>query len=231
MRAQYQSVPSTPNMGAQIRGVKGPVGQITDTSERAIKDRLRDSLDDLGGKSAGFTLQKVAELTGENYKNVQRWVAGDTTLPAHFVARFAAALPVDAGWILTGISSERAPARHDGPDRGPRPISSAEWEDLRTLLDSALSALTVARRRVVESATGEGGGAEGAARPGLASTPEPTAPQPDRLPPPAATKSRDDVDRQLYEMGKALKESPPPTPVDSERPRQSRRNDPRTSRG
>lgn len=50
----------------------------------------------------GYSLPDLAEATGESYRNVHRWVREDIRVPAHFVARFAEAVPVNPTWLLTG---------------------------------------------------------------------------------------------------------------------------------
>lgn len=50
----------------------------------------------------GYSLPELAEATGESYRNVHRWVREDIRVPAHFVARFAEAVPVNPTWLLTG---------------------------------------------------------------------------------------------------------------------------------
>lgn len=64
---------------------------------RQIKIRMRMRLDELG-----YSLPQLAEATGESYRNVHRWVREDIRVPAHFVALFAEAIPVDTRWLLTG---------------------------------------------------------------------------------------------------------------------------------
>ena len=62
-----------------------------------IKVRMRTRLEELG-----FSLPQLAEATGESYRNVHRWVREDIRVPAHFVALFAEAVPVNTRWLLTG---------------------------------------------------------------------------------------------------------------------------------
>jgi transcriptional regulator with XRE-family HTH domain len=95
--AGYQLVPSTPNMHPPIGGVKGSVDQIVGTDAHALKKRLKKRLLDLDVK-----LKEVAERTGDDYKNVQRWVSGSTTMPADFLARVVAKVDVDPRWLLLG---------------------------------------------------------------------------------------------------------------------------------
>jgi len=64
---------------------------------RQIKVRMRTRIDELG-----YSLPQLAEATGESYRNVHRWVREDIRVPAHFVALFAEAVPVDTRWLLTG---------------------------------------------------------------------------------------------------------------------------------
>lgn len=74
---------------------------------RQIKVRMRTRLDELG-----CSLPQLAEATGESYRNVHRWVREDIRVPAHFVALFAEAVPVDTRWLLTGNGT----ADPEGPD-------------------------------------------------------------------------------------------------------------------
>lgn len=71
--------------------------QIRDTTEKGLKTRMNARVEQLG-----WTLARVAEETAEGYKNVQRWIRGPTAVPADFIARYVAAVPVDPVWLLTG---------------------------------------------------------------------------------------------------------------------------------
>lgn len=65
-----------------------------------IKARMNHRLDELG-----YSLPDLAQATGESYRNVHRWIREDIRVPAHFLALFAEAVPVDARWLLTGEGS------------------------------------------------------------------------------------------------------------------------------
>ena len=57
-------------------------------------------------EGARLKLTELAQLTGDEYKNVQRWMSGSTeTIPADFVGRYIKAVPVSPLWILTGEGS------------------------------------------------------------------------------------------------------------------------------
>lgn len=68
-----------------------------DTSPAALKRRMNERLEQLR-----WTLTELAEKTGENYRNVHRWLREDVKVPADFVARFVEVVPVKADWLLTG---------------------------------------------------------------------------------------------------------------------------------
>ena len=55
----------------------------------------------------GRPLTWLSEELGETYKNVQRWVSGDTAPPVEFVGRFAAGTGTDGHWLLTGDGAMR----------------------------------------------------------------------------------------------------------------------------
>lgn len=88
-----------------------------------IKARMNFRLEELG-----YSLPDLAEATGESYRNVHRWVREDIRVPAHFLALFAQAVPVDARWLLTGEGSSdpdgRRPDRNGGPKGGPKGSST-----------------------------------------------------------------------------------------------------------
>lgn len=79
-------------MGGQISPVNGEVALIGDISNEELKNRMNRWLFD-----AGWTLKQVAKQTGEDYKQVQRWMRGGTTIPATFLAKFMAVVPAPAG--------------------------------------------------------------------------------------------------------------------------------------
>jgi hypothetical protein len=62
---------------------------------------MRDAL-------AGRPLTWLAEQTGDDYKNLQRWVNGKTEFSVDFVARFCEAVDVAPGWVL-GMEPEKRP--------------------------------------------------------------------------------------------------------------------------
>lgn len=68
-----------------------------DTSQAALKRRMNERLEQLR-----WTLVDLAEKTGENYRNVHRWLREDVKIPADFVSRFVEVVPVNAEWLLTG---------------------------------------------------------------------------------------------------------------------------------
>ena len=119
MRQEYQLVPSMPNLGVRMSQVKGPEGQMWDTSEEGVKSRMQQRL-----KTLGWTLKDLAKEAEEDYKNVQRWVNGTTTTPAAFIARYAAVVPVNAEWLLTGRGDEYAPSRPRDAERVLRGIGA-----------------------------------------------------------------------------------------------------------
>ncbi len=105
----------TPNIYPLMCPVKTPTSPHLGTSDEALKRRLREGLEILG-----ISMAAIARRTGVDYKNVQRWITGDTTIPAAFLASFAAAVPVDPRWLLTG-EGEAEPAeeqRSTPSDRG-----------------------------------------------------------------------------------------------------------------
>src|SRR5690606_25154038 len=91
---------SDPNLGVSEGLSRVLSGQIGDDPERGLKERMRRAVETLG---PDWTLRRVAEATGENYKNVLRWISGETTLPAEFLVRFLAQVPVDHQYVLFGV--------------------------------------------------------------------------------------------------------------------------------
>jgi len=69
-------------------------------SNQALKARMRERLE-----RVRWTLEELADQTGESYSNIRNWVTGRTRVPATFLARFAAVVPVNAKWLLTGQGS------------------------------------------------------------------------------------------------------------------------------
>ena len=65
-----------------------------------LKDRLKDGLD-------GRPLTWLADKTGDSYKNVQRWVSGDTTPPPDFLVRYLEATGWSADWLMLGDGPRR----------------------------------------------------------------------------------------------------------------------------
>lgn len=68
-----------------------------DAQAHALKRRMNERL-----RQLRWTLADVAAKTGENYRNVHRWLREDVKVPADFVARFVRVVPVSADWLLTG---------------------------------------------------------------------------------------------------------------------------------
>lgn len=69
-----------------------------DISEAGLKRRMKERLSALDD----WTLKRLAKATGDDYKNVVRWVSEATTVPADFLARYVSAVPVNPVWLLTG---------------------------------------------------------------------------------------------------------------------------------
>lgn len=69
-------------------------------SDDAIKARMDQRLDEVN-----WSLVDLAEATEESYRNVHRWIREDVKVPAHFITRFARAVPVNPEWLLTGEGS------------------------------------------------------------------------------------------------------------------------------
>lgn len=71
------------------------------TDAEAVRRRLEERLDELG-----MSARKLALLTGDPEKNVQRYVKegekGTTTIPADFIGRCQAKGFASAAWLLTG---------------------------------------------------------------------------------------------------------------------------------
>lgn len=120
---------------------------IGNTSEAAIKRRMRERADALSG---GKGIRYIEERTKESYKNVQRWVGGQTTVPAEFVARYITSIPVDPVWLLTGRGR---------PEPTPEPPSASVIRRIRRTL-AALDRITLAEYDA-KSPPGAGGGDEG----------------------------------------------------------------------
>lgn len=101
--------------------------QVRDTTEKGLKARMSARVDQLG-----WTLARVAEETGDSYKNVQRWIRGTTSPPADFIARYVAAVPVNPVWLLTNEGS-------------PEPIQVGEVEraflEIARIVDEARGAV------------------------------------------------------------------------------------------
>lgn len=70
---------------------------MVDTSQAALKRRMNERLEQLR-----WTLAELAQKTGENYRNVHRWLREEVKVPADFVSRFVEVVPVSAEWLLTG---------------------------------------------------------------------------------------------------------------------------------
>jgi hypothetical protein len=65
-----------------------------ETVEAGIRRRILE-------RAGGATQRGIAATVGENYRNVANWL-NDTTIPAHFIVRFCAAVPTSLDWLLTG---------------------------------------------------------------------------------------------------------------------------------
>jgi hypothetical protein len=110
-----------------------------DTSEAGLKARLKEH-----AEKEGWDLARLAKETGDNYKNVLRWISGDTTVPGDFVGRYIVALPVDPAWLLTGMTPE-------GTRNGSGPTASIdEWGIARARAVEKLADLLLADQRVLE---------------------------------------------------------------------------------
>jgi hypothetical protein len=62
--------------------------------EAGIRQRMLE-------RAGGMSARAIAALIGDSYRNVGNWL-NDTTIPAHFVVRFSAAVPTSLDWLLTG---------------------------------------------------------------------------------------------------------------------------------
>lgn len=90
-----------PKLGHSCTEVKVFLEQFGEKSVAAIKERLRIGLE-------GRRLTWLAEATGDDYKNVHRWVSGPTEPPPDFIARYCAAVGVSADWVLLERGTMRA---------------------------------------------------------------------------------------------------------------------------
>lgn len=66
-------------------------------ADARLKHRMQVRL-----KELGWDLKEVSERTGDDYRNVQRWIKEDTTIPASFLVRFVAHVPVNPEWLMFG---------------------------------------------------------------------------------------------------------------------------------
>jgi hypothetical protein len=111
------------------------MGQISGITQEDIKRRMRDFL----RGDPEWTLRRVADESGEDYKSVQRWVTGGTTVPAHFLAAFSVVTGASERWLLTGEDSgqhkEPAPST-EGSETGVslEPMGDRERLDVLRLL-------------------------------------------------------------------------------------------------
>jgi hypothetical protein len=64
--------------------------------EAEIRARIQQRMD-----TAQLSVRALAAITGDPSRSVQNWLT-DATIPAHFVARFAVAVPTSLDWLLTG---------------------------------------------------------------------------------------------------------------------------------
>lgn len=133
-------------MGGRVCPVNPLVGQRDNMPEKDLKERLRKRLED-----AGWTLARLAEETGENYKNIQRWVSGTTTIPATFLVKFARVVPGDHSTLLTG---DEKPAPEGRERASMEPIEDAERFELLRLVGD-LQAAIIRGRKVTPPIAGE----------------------------------------------------------------------------
>lgn len=52
--------------------------------------------------SKGLTLQEVSDVTGVNYRTLQRYVSGERDPSAEFLAALSDRLDISSTWLLTG---------------------------------------------------------------------------------------------------------------------------------
>jgi hypothetical protein len=81
--------------------VKGFVDRNWDSSVGAIKTRLFEGLD-------GRPMSWLADKTGDNPKNVQRWIKGEVDPPVDFVPRYCEATDLSIHWVMTGEGPRRS---------------------------------------------------------------------------------------------------------------------------
>lgn len=94
--------------------------------EQGLKDRMCVRISQLH-----WSLVEVAEITGESYRNVHRWLREDVKVPAHFISRFVEVVPVDSNWLLTGSGS-------------PEPVSESEAQEVLDRVVAALGSVRTA---------------------------------------------------------------------------------------
>lgn len=87
-----------PKYRVTCTNIKGIVEDIAGIEVEAIKARMKQGLD-------GRMLTWLAERTGDDYKNLQRWITGPSAPPIDFAARYAAATGVSLDWLLTGTGA------------------------------------------------------------------------------------------------------------------------------
>lgn len=78
--------------------MKGLIGPTMD--ETGLKSRMQERIARLG-----ITRDELAERTGDSPDSVKNWLGRKTVVPASFVARFAAAVPVNLEWLIFGAGS------------------------------------------------------------------------------------------------------------------------------
>jgi transcriptional regulator with XRE-family HTH domain len=94
--------------GAGVCGLsRGTMPQKRGGEDALLLVRMRKRLRELG-----WTHERLGEEIGESRKQVQRWLSGAARAPAEFVAQYAAAVPVNPVWLLTG-DGEPAPVPED----------------------------------------------------------------------------------------------------------------------
>ena len=124
--------------------VKDHVNQNRDEDAEAIRCRLLKRMADKGIAPNNYAA--IAEITGDERKNVNRWISGGTAkLPAAFVARLERRGFVSAKWLLAeegspepmrpGEAEIRLAATQQILDLGLRLATTAEIEDLEGILE------------------------------------------------------------------------------------------------
>lgn len=81
--------------GRPEEGKKAP--RAVDEATAAIQERCLQRL-----KELGWTQQRLADETGELYKNVNRWLGSGVKMPLGFLDLYVKAVPVNLRWLITG---------------------------------------------------------------------------------------------------------------------------------